>query len=262
MAEVNNEIAPELLLRWEKDTQSTRDDVNLLKGGYSVLQRDLATLTSSIDKLVTRFEETRKLNWPMIGLLIAILPLMIAGLAFFTSSYTNSAISPLLSELSQVQANQKAIADQVKEIATTQASRGRDISSLSQTSTTNSELLARVIRDERDNDAKISGSNTADAISRTDRQQLNDRVVKLENSVLSETSDRKEQAAEFRVQLKEVEQQFHSVSNLENLRAAQQQRLNAQLWEKTHPGERYPDSTFFPTSIFQGEGGSAPINGK
>ena len=62
-----------------------------------------------------------------------------------------------------------------------------------------------------------------------------------------------------RVQIGEIEQQFHSVSNLDNLRAAQQERLNAMLWEKSHPGERYPNGTFFPTSIFQGNGGSPPL---
>ena len=81
-------------------------------------------------------------------------------------------------------------------------------------------------------------------------------MKKMEDLYAQEAADRKSQLAQTRVQLSEVEQQFHSVSNLENLRAAQQERLNAMLWEKSHPGERYPNGTFFPSSIFQGTGGS------
>ncbi len=243
----------------EKSFSATRDEVAILKGGFQVVQRDLVSLTSSIEKLVARFEDSRKVNWPMIALLVGLVPLLIAGLTFFTSSYTNSAIAPLTSQIAQLQSNENVLIAQVKDIATIQASRGRDISALAATSTTNSGLLERVIHDERDNDAKIMASNAADANSKVDREQLNNRMQKLESIVSIEMADRKEQAAGVRVQLSEVEEQFHSVSNLENLRAAQQQRFNTQLWEKAYPGERYPDITFFPTSIFQGPGGSATI---
>ena len=42
----------------------------------------------------------------------------------------------------------------------------------------------------------------------------------------------------------EIEQQIHSVSNLENLRAAQQERLNSMLWEKSIPASAIPTAHF------------------
>jgi chromosome segregation ATPase len=208
---------------------------------------------------VSRFEESSKTNWPLLALGAGLIPLMVGGMGYLMASYTANAVAPLQTQIVQIETGLKTAADQIKEVATIQAGRGKDLSLLGQTATTNSELLNRMIARQHDLEEKVAASTAADVNSRTDREQLNQRVAKLEQDFAKEMAERRANSAEVRIQLAEVEQQFHSVSNLENLRAAQQERLNAMLWEKSHPGERYPNGTFFPTSIFQGTGGAAPM---
>src|ERR1051326_515322 len=77
----NNQLNSELSTRLETafhSFQSTRDDVFALKSAYNVLQRDIAGLTVSIDKLVSRFEDSKKTNWPLLAMLSGLLPLVIA----------------------------------------------------------------------------------------------------------------------------------------------------------------------------------------
>lgn len=234
----------------------TRDDVNILKTGYGVIQRDIMTMTAAIDKLVTRFEETRKTNWPLLALCAGLLPIVIGGIIFFMTSFVAGAVAPLQSHVVQIDVTVKSLADQVRDIATIETARGKDLSLLAQTATLNGETINRMLERQRLVDDSISKSTSADENSRTDRSQLNTRMSKIESQLASEVQERRTHSAETRVQLAEIEQQFHSVSNIANLRAAQQERMNSMMWEKTHPGERYPNGTFFPTSIFQGPGGA------
>lgn len=242
---------------------TTRDEVNTLKSAYNVIQRDIMSLANSVEKLVARFEDGNKTNWPMLALLAGMAPILIGGMAFFMTSFTANAVAPIHSEVVQTQTTMKALADQVKEIATIQNTRGGTLQNLSTTVASNHESISRMMERERRLEDQVAKSASSDDISRTDRVQLNDRVKKLEQQISSEIADRRQQSAEVRVQLGEIEQQFHSVSNLENLRAAYYNRNIAMLWEKTHPGERFPTDNFFPTSIFQGPGGapSMPANG-
>lgn len=239
----------------------TRDDVNSLKAGYNTIQRDIMQLGSSVEKLVSRFEDSNKTNWPLFAVIGGILPLVVAGFGFFMTSFTANAIAPIQSQQVQIESTMKNVQEQVKENETDLTSRGKEISLLTQTATANSEIIRRLVDGQRLLQDRTVASTEADANSRTDRQQLNSRVAKVEESIARNEGDRRADAAQTHVQLAEVEQQFHSVSNLENLRAAQQERLNSMLWEKSHPGERYPNGTYFPTSLFQGPGGSPAMVG-
>lgn len=239
--------------------QQTRDEVNSLKTGYNIIQRDIVALGSNVERLVSRFEESSKTNWPLLALAAGLIPLLVGGMGYLMTSFTANAISPVHTEIVQVETALKSTIEQIKEVATIQTGRGKDLGLMSQTVVTNSNVLSRMSQTLRSVEEKTAESAAADANSKADRDQLNQRVAKLESILANEITDRRATSAETRIQLAEVEQQFHSVSNLENLRAAQQERLNAMLWEKSHPGERYPNGTFFPTSIFQGAGGAPPM---
>jgi septal ring factor EnvC (AmiA/AmiB activator) len=216
----------DFLSRFEGTFTQTRDDVNTLKQGYAVLQRDLGSFVQEIKAQITtlgsKLEEKSRTNWPAIGLAVSLFTISVPGLAFIMASYTGNALAPIASATT-------LNADAIKHLTD-------GLAALQQ---------------------MAASSTAADANSRTDRVQLNDRVQRLETGLAAEIADRRSWTAETRVHLAEIEQQFHSVSNVENLRAAQQERINTFLWEKSHPGERYPNGTFFPTSIFQGPGGSA-----
>lgn len=224
-----------LLNRLESVLGQTRDNVTILQQGYAGLQRNvdalseatqrnISALSQDIKALSSKLEERSRANWPAIALAVSLFVFAVPGVGLYVSMETSSSVSP---------------------IAAATAINSDSIRHLTDAVTVLQQMA--------------SSSTSADVNSRTDRAQLNDRVQKLESEFSLELANRRAAAAKTEIQLAEVEQQFHSVSNLENLRAAQQERLNSIMWEKSHPGERYPNTTWFPTSLFQGDGGSVPM---
>jgi hypothetical protein len=201
----------------EREFQSTRDDVNTLKNTQSVIQRDIAGLATSIQAVGTKLDEKSRTNWPALALGVAMFGIAIPGLGFVMTSYTANALAPIVSG-----------------------------------TTINAENLRHLAETVHTLESAAAASAAADVTSRGDRAQLNDRLRIMESTLASEIGDRRANSAATKVSLAEIESQFHALSNVENLRAAQQERLNSMMWEKSHPGERYPNGTFFPTSIFQG----------
>jgi hypothetical protein len=213
------------LSRFETAFQSTRDEVQALKQSYSVLQRDINNVAQEIKGFSAKLEEKSKANWPAIGLAVSLFAISVPGLGFVLTTYTAEAVAPVARDVSLIGEIQKR--------------RGETIAQLQ---------------------SATQASLAADVNSRTDRVQLNDRVKWLETQLAAENADRRAGFAQLQTRLGEVETQFHAVSNLENLRAAQQQQINALVWDKSHPGEHYPAQTFFPTTIFQsGDDGAPPL---
>jgi septal ring factor EnvC (AmiA/AmiB activator) len=199
----------------EKEFQKTRDDVNALKTAQSVIQRDLGTLTSAIQSFSTKLDEQSRTNWPAIALAVTMFIAVVPGMGFLMANYTSTAMAPLANA-----------------------------------STLHTETIRRMGDQLSSLDAASASSQMADANSRTDRAQLNERLRLLEAQLNSEIAERRATGATVKAALAEIEGQFHAVSNLENLRAAQQERLNSMLYEAANPGKRYPNGTFFPTSLF------------
>lgn len=212
--------------RYRTEFQRTRDDVLQITSDLTNLktfvQNDISDLKSSINALATKLEEKSKTNWPAVALAISMVP----ALWLFVTTYTANAISPTNSATAL-----------------------------------NSEEIKRINGLQNTLQQEAAASTAADVNSRSDRAQLNERIQKLETTVSNDIADRRAAAAATKVSLAEIEGQFHALSNLDNLRAAQQERLNSLLWEKSHPGERYPNGTFFPTSIFQGPNGNNNASG-
>jgi len=205
----------------EAEYQKTRDDVVSLKNAQSVIQRDIGALATSIQALSTKMDEQSRTNWPAIALAVTMFLAVVPGMGFLMANYTSTALAPLASAQSVMSESMRHMADSLHTLESASA-----------------------------------GSQAADANSRADRQQLNERVRTLETTQNAEIADRRANSAAVKVALAEIESQFHALSNVENLRAAQQERLNSLMWEKSHPGERYPNGTFFPTSIFHDSGGA------
>lgn len=216
--------------RWQEQQQKTQQDVNGLQIGLTTVQRDIGQLGLKFDALVTRWEERSKTNWPMLGLLVALLPLSLGGLGFFVTSYTQGALAPINATMATLQESQKQIAESLKDVAAIQGGRGKEF-------------------------VELHGAATS-AVTRLN--ELETQVRDLDHDLAEAKSAIASNATETRVHIGEIEEQFHSVSNLENLRAAWNNRMLGMLFEKTHPGEQWHTDSFFPTSIFQG-GGGAPV---
>lgn len=235
------------------DLRDTRDDVIKLKQGYDGLRSDMIEMRQSVDRLVNRFEETRRTNWPLIAVLAGMLPVLLAGSGFIMSSYTANAVSPINSAIAELKTEQETLAAGLHDQEAAQRTADREAIQLGQQVTETVTAVKTLTEAMETIQQRTAGSIEADSQSRTDRAQLNTRLAKLETLLATETGDRREDSASFRTHLGEIETQFHAVSDVANLRGAQQERINALLWEKTY-GAGYPNSTFFPPSIFQPDG--------
>lgn len=207
----------------EKQFQATRDDVNALKSSQIIVQRDLATLNNSINALAAKIEERSKTNWPALTIAASMSVPMVGLLGFVVTIYISAAMAPI-----------------------------------STSATINAEKIAHLSDSMRVVEGSAIAGQAADANSRVDRAQLNDRLRAAEVGLATEISDRRSNTASTKVALAEVETQLRAICSTENLRAAQQERLNSLMWEKSHPGERYPNGTFFtPCIAHDGDGQSA-----
>lgn len=229
--------------------ETTRDDVIGLKQGYDALKGDISSLSSSVEKLVTKFEEARRTNWPLIAVMAGVLPVFLTGAGFIMSSYTNSAISPVNAAILQLQTNNNTLSQQIHELTNNLSTMDRDDIGLKQ-QVTGAAATLKASTDELSVLAQRSSASVeADSVSRTDREQLNARVKTLENELAVEMADRRSDGASFKTHLGEIETQFHGVTTEINLDKANQQRVNALLWEKTFGGN-YPATDYFPESKF------------
>ncbi len=205
--------------RYRSEFQRTRDDVLAISGEFtnfkSTVQSGMADLRTGISSLGTKLDEKSKTNWPAVALAISMVP----AIWLFVTTYTQNAISPTAAGTA---INGEALKRQNEALLVLQQS---------------------------------AATNSASGIaSLADRTQLNERVRLLESEVGKEAADRRAMAAETRVKIAEIETQFHAISDIENLRSVWQHRINSLMWEKINPGQRYPSDSFFPTSIFRGDG--------
>jgi hypothetical protein len=90
-------------------------------------------------------------------------------------------------------------------------------------------------------------STQADAISRADRAQLNERIRALETSLAVNLGERRAQFGIIQARLVEVETQFCGNDVVRNLMHANDLRVLAILWHKAFPDSTLPtDNAFYP----------------
>jgi hypothetical protein len=92
-----------------------------------------------------------------------------------------------------------------------------------------------------------AGSLQADATSKSDRAQLNDRTRQLETQSANNVAERRAQYSTMAAKLIEIETQFCASDIVRNMINANDLRLLAMLWARAYPGEKYPtDNAYYP----------------
>jgi hypothetical protein len=198
------------------ERQRQRDLISQLTNDQRTSSADLSVLKTRLDSLTKDLTESRRTNWPTIISLSLLLPTLSAIAIYVISSEIGKATTPI----------------------------GQSLSTMTIQEASNTQAIGKLT------DSSIV-STVADVTSRSDRLQLNDRLRSLETQFVSDSALRRGSITEIGSRLAETEQQFHAISNIDNLRWAHQLRDNAMLYEKINPGQRYPTDSFFPTSIFQ-----------
>lgn len=235
----------------DRRLQTQREEFIVLKKDQEDIKGQLNDLGASVQALVVEFKESRKVNYPLLVLLFSLIPFAGGGGLYFISGQIEKSIQPLSTSIVQMQANQSAHDKQINDLAARNNTEDRNISNLDTQAAATTTEVHRMGEEQRRIAAEVARSSSADQASQTDRQQLNSRLTAVEGRQATGNSERKAAMAEIGARLVEIEQQFHALSNIANIQMANQNRINAMLWEKVHPGERYPERDFFPQSIFQ-----------
>jgi hypothetical protein len=98
-----------------------------------------------------------------------------------------------------------------------------------------------------------SGSTVADAASRGDRAQINDRLGKVESGLASEVAERREFAASVRVAEAEIETQFCNADAIRNLMHKMDATDISIVWRKVLPDSPMPtDNMYYPVLCHRG----------
>jgi predicted nuclease with TOPRIM domain len=246
--------------RLETSQEELRAQVNEIKTNQVVVNTELQQLSAQIRHLVQRAEDASKTEWPKYAVIMGLITLIVGPAGFFLTLYINGSVVPVKSDIAQSVAEINAIKTAIHDLTSQYTTRERDITNLIQSTTANNSRLQEIATAQQRIGEMALSSQAADVNSRTDRDQLNNRVKTLETDLAHEVTTRNAEQAANRVNHGEVETQFHAVSNIENLRWAYQNRLNTVLFNRTHPGENWPAENFFPPTIFQSvpSGGGTP----
>lgn len=227
-----------------------QDQITRLEAEQLAIRRELTNIGANVQNLLSQWNESRKPNLAVWALLLAVVPICGTLLAF----YMKGLVDPVNTDL-------QATKTQIERQVALGTGRDQDLTKLAQATATNGSTLAAMTSQVQRVSEMALASTQADMGSKADRVQINDRLTKLEERLAEEQAQRRSATSATQVHLGEIEQQFHAVSNLRNQDTAWQMRVNALLWERAFPGTRWPTETYFPTSIFQGNGGAPIING-
>lgn len=200
--------AGQMVTRAEFDVNKTV----MLEKTEQIKEEQSHKFDSVVKPLAIRLEQIGKPNWTVVISFLSVFFVMITGVWLVIGLKIDATVAPL----------QLGLAEQTGGAAA------------------NNTLLRGL---------QISGSASAeaDASSRTDRTQLNERVRSLENTVANDAGERRAQYGLLSAKLVEVETQFCSSDVVRNLMHANDLRLLAMLWHKVFLDTTLPtDNVYYP----------------
>jgi len=239
----------------------TQNDLTRLETQFGSIQSQLADVTAEVKSLNNKIDTVTRPNW---GLIIGMIPafsLLLAGFVYFVTSSTSQAILPIETKITQLRTDLDSTKSTLYKAVESGQSREQDLGRMAQNVTVNNSYIKKISEDLQRVTEMALQSSQSDANSRTDREQINRRMAEAEEKLSGEIAQRRSQMAAVDVHLAEIEQQFHAVANMENMRWTWQNRFNGMVFPKAFPGSAWPGDTFYPSSIFQGRGGSPTMPG-
>ncbi len=241
--------------------QSLRDDVVGLKRDFTFINTEVHSLAENLrnyaettaknfERLSNELSQSGKTNWTLVGSFLGLAFSLVIGFWFIVqlsfSQQTATQINPLQAKLVAAEEGQKKHDQGISDLARLTNDTDRSLQGALQRQQANTAVIANLREQTEAHGQAIAASSRADEQSRTDRAQLNDRVRKTEEEVAADQTVFQSQIAELNANQREIETQFKSLSNITNLELAHIQQWIAQLWEASHPGQRFPESTFYP----------------
>jgi hypothetical protein len=163
---------------------------------------------SEIKAMMTKIDEIRKPNWPLMASVVSLFLMMVTGVWLVIGLKIDSTLSPLALDVQDIKVGRAS---------------------------TNERLSAAI--------AESAASSQADTASKADRAQLNERMHSLETARLVNTTD----IAQISQSLVEIETQFCSSDIVRNLMHSTDERTQAILWHRIFPDTTMPtDNSYYP----------------
>jgi len=171
-----------------------------------------ARFAADLKPITSRLEQIGKPNWMLLISFVSIFFVMVTGVWLVIGLKIDAEVGPLSLDLAEVKATQ----------------------------TGNTAII-------RAQQNATSASMEADATSRTDRAQLNERIHSMEGAVATNAGEQRAQYGVIEAKLIEVETQFCASDVIRNLMHANDMRLAAMLWHKAFPDTTLPtDNAYYP----------------
>jgi len=201
--------------------KTAQDDLRgEVRGLAEKMSGQFAGLYTKLDAQNLQHQRDRRTPWGLLltalGIAVTLCGSLTTGLFFVTRLQAESTMSSLKSSISVLEAGTQALvsSDRVQQ-----------------------DMLTRV-----------SAENAA---SIKDRDALHSDMARLEADLISTRTEMSALQAQVSHRFTEVETQFRGDSQARNIQYANTLRFLALLWNKTHPGETFPDAIQFYPDISQ-----------
>jgi hypothetical protein len=179
----------------------------------SRLEAQTAAIVSRVETVSAAINERGRVTLPILGSGVVAVAILLGGLRWIITAETG----PILTRL---ESNSVTLSSHSQEI--------HDVNAMAQSST------------------------SADQRSEVNRKELGSRQDRMESTLTQLLADYQAIATKVASTIIEIESQFKAVSNIENLRWAQQMRQNCEIYIKMNDGKMCPQgAVFFPPSIFR-----------
>jgi hypothetical protein len=184
----------------------------------TALTTQVQSLAQSIEKIGAAVQLRGRISPSSVTAIATVASLGAGLLVFAISAFVSNSTSPLLSRLDRVDVTQHA----------------------------HDEQIGRILDAMHEIDTRVSSSAMADAQSRIDRAQINDRVKTIEQRQSDNLADRKGETGALAERFAKVETQFQAEDKIRNIQFAEQMRFFGLIWPRLYPGVPFPSVTYFP----------------
>jgi hypothetical protein len=210
-----------------------------IKSSADRIYADLSTISAKV-------EVFSRPNYTLIGSFASIVFVMVAGVWLVIGLKIDVSEAPVAFTVEQLKVSEASRERQVSDMSTIVIRNSQETLALTQSMALIT--AAQTLDSQRLNKIEIDtgASQQADASSRSDRGQLNDRTKTLEQITSTSTAERRSQEAETKQKLVEIETQFKSMSNTLNIITDHIQQWLTVLYEKVFPDQKFPRTDFRP----------------
>lgn len=196
----------------EERVASLTTEQKLQKQALEGLIVAVGKVSTNVDHLTSIYTGRNALNWQMIGVIVSAVAAIVAVGWFTVTQNVQLTMAPQSGINARVAENQIA----------------------------HDQQLGKIFEGVNDLKHMAIDSSNADAVSRIDRGQLNERLRAVEASQTINLAERKAETARLNAEVLVLENEVSAQERIRCTTDMHQQQMNALLWNKAHASEPFP----------------------